>query len=322
MHVSLETLKFCLYLAFSAACLVLGYAARRRNWLTENTSRPIHLITLVGFWSPVALVSFWRLDVDRQLLTVLLFQPAMLAWGGLLGFAIAKTLRLSPDRTGVVILCTALSNQGFTLGAYLCYALLGGDAMSYAITYTMSMNVCAVVMFYPIARHYGPEPNMPIARLIIKSLLDVRAMTLYASAAGLTLSACHVPVPNWLTSGPLLETLFYLGALGSYTAIGLRLHFGKRTARKREHAALAVAKFIGMPAAALAALWLLDAAGLPIADAPRDVLVISAFMPTAIIAVITSNLFHLDARFASALWLWNTAAFVVCALPYLLWSFR
>lgn len=317
-----ETLKFCLYLAFGAACLALGYVARQRGWLAEKTSPSIHLVTLVGFWSPVALVSFWRLEVDRQLLTVLLFQPAMLAWGGLLGFGAARLLRLSPDRTGVVILCAALSNQGFTFGAYLCYALLGGDAMSYAITYTMSMNVCAVVMFYPIARHYGPEPNMPIARLIGRSLLDIRATTLYASAAGIALSALGAPMPGWVTSGPLLETLFYLGALGSYTAIGLRLHFGKRTARKREHAALAVVKFAAMPAAAWAALALLHAAGLPLADVPRDVLYISAFMPTAIIAVITSNLFSLDARFASALWLWNTLGFVVFALPYLLWAFR
>ena len=48
-------------------------------------------------------------------------------------------------------------------------------------------------------------------------------------------------------------------------------------------------------------------------------MMIQAFTPSALNLVIVSNLFHLDARLASVLWLWNTVIFCVVCLPLLIW---
>jgi len=318
-----ETLKFICFALFSAFMLVAANTARRRRWVDEDWSRPLHLHTVVWIWSPVSIISFWNLKLEPQVITLMVLQPLTMLAGWGLVVLFAKARRMNRDETGVLTLCAALSNQGFTLGAYLCYVLFrpATDAMSYAIAFVTSMQVFMVVIFYPVARHYGPEPNQRIWRLVVGSFLDIRAAPLYAAVAGLILNVLDQPVPGWIETTPVLDVMFFIGAVGSYGGIGLRLRLGDVARYLPHHLGLAAVKFLGMPALALAALFLLDAVGLGLSELAAKVIVVSCFMPSAIASVITPNLFHLDARMASVLWLTNTALFCAVPLPLLLWYF-
>jgi predicted permease len=316
------TLKFALFMIFSAAALTAGYGMRKRGLAHESLSRPVHWVTLVVIWSPIVMVMFWRLDVEPQLAVVMLIQPVMMLWCWLVGAALARWLRLPRHQAGVLVLCSALSNQGFTLGGFLCYVLLtpAEDAMSYAVAYVTSMQVFMVLIFYPVARHYGPGDSQPVGKLIAANFTDIRALPLVAAAVGTLLSVLDVgrAFAQSLVDIGAMDVGFFLGAAGSYLGIGLRLRLGDSARYWRLHGALAVVRFAALPLATGLVVWLAPAAGLPLAPLPRDVLMIESFTPVAINAVIISNLFHLDARAASVLWLWNTVLFCLIPLPVLL----
>ncbi len=345
--------RFILFALFSAVCLVAGYFARKRHPRAERFSQPIHLYTVIFFWTPVAGVAMWQLELSEhaeQVLIVLALQPVQMfaAWGVTV-LVLRHLLHRSVGEVGVLILCAVLSNQGFTLGAYLCYAVLSpsDQAMSYAIAYVSVMQVVMIVVFYPVARHYAPgskggAPPKPsaahgepvpggdeaeppagesVGRLIVHSFVDLRALPLYAAITGAVLSARHIPVPEWVGEYHIMEILFFAGAVGSYSGIGLRLRLGDSRKYFKLHAVLAAVRFVAVPAVILAAIGLLHLTPLALEPLPRNVVIIEVLTPSAIASVILPNLFGLDARLASVLWLWNTILFAVICLPIILLVF-
>ena len=61
--------------------------------------------------------------------------------------------------------------------------------------------------------------------------------------------------------------------------------------------------------------------GLPVRALPGAVAAIEGFMPTAVNCVLIANLFGLNTRMASALFVVNTAIFLVLVLPILVFVF-
>ena len=85
------------------------------------------------------------------------------------------------------------------------------------------------------------------------------------------------------------------------------------------HGALAGVQFVVHPLLAAGLLAGLAWGGLAPGHVPWHVILIQAFTPTALNTVMVSNLFHLDARLGSVLWLWNTILFCLGPLPLVLW---
>jgi len=321
-----RTARFLVFIAFSLACCAAGYIARRRKWVTEHASRAVHFYTLILFWSASALIGFWELPLDRpggltQLFILMACQPVLMVAAALVMAPLARAIGCTRPQRGVMILAAGLSNHGFTLGAYLCYAILdpGEAAMAYGIAFVMSMILFNVLLFYPVAQHFSAAAPAPMRTLIRRSLLDVRAMPLYASALGLALNLTLGKAPALLREYYLVDLLFFLGAAGAYGGIGLRLRLGDMHGLYRQHALLAVVQFVFHPLATIGLIALLGLTAAPPGELITRVMTVEAFMPTAIVVVILSNLFHLDARFASILWTVNTAAFCLIPLPLLIW---
>ncbi len=320
------TIRFIIFALFSGVCLAGGYLARKRRAAAEQISRPLHLWTVVLVWSPVALVAFWHLPLDRDTFVLMTLQPVqmLIAWGA--AVLVARMLKCERGQTAVVILSAALSNQGFTLGAYLCYALLSpsDQALSYAMAFVTMMQVFMVLVFYPIARSYSSDTGTqaePMGKLIRQNFLDIRAAPLYLALVGIMLSGFSVAIPSWIGEYHVMEILFFIGAIGSYAGIGLRLRLGDSRKYLKLHFALAAIRFALVPLAMMGVLAMLHFTPLGLGTLPRDVVVIEVFTPTAIAAVIVPNLFGLDARLASVLWLWNTIIWGAICLPVILLVF-
>lgn len=318
-----KTAKLLLFIGFSLICFLLGHQARKRGWASEARSRPLHLHTVIWAWSPVSLLAFWRLPITGeaggQALLLMLSQPPLMVAGALVMLAIAAAAGWRGQQRGVLIIGAAIANHGFTLGAYLCYALLepAEQALSYGIAYVTSMQLFMILLFYPVAHHYGPEEGRSLGRLIAGSFWTPRAAPLYMAIAGVALNLTGAPFPGWVDAWHVMELLFFAGAAGAYTGIGLRCRLGDWHGLLGPHAALFAVQFLAHPLLAIGWVALLHAAGPVPEPLVRDVIVVEAFAPTALNTVMISNLFHLDARMASALWLWNTLAFCVIPLPLL-----
>ena len=316
------TTRFLVFIAFSATALSLGYAARVRGWLYEAASRSIHFVTVVGVWSIAAVFSLWRLPRDPSIVWLLVIQPLLVALTAYGVIPLARRFGCSPRQVGVVAVGAGLSNNGFTLGSYLCYALLHPpeQALAYGIAIVMSMMAWTVPLIYPMARRFGSNNDQSsVARLIVSSFLDIRALPLYAATTGATLAFTGVPFPDAVDRLHVIDVLFYLGALGGYLGIGLRLRLGDSLRFIKQHALLAVVKFAVAPAAVFVMLSAVAASPWPLDPLAASVVQIQATMPTAIVMVMIANLFNLDARMASNLWVCNTVLFVLIPLPVIVW---
>ncbi|MEX2673544.1 MAG: hypothetical protein WD294_15710 [Phycisphaeraceae bacterium] len=321
-----RTITFLIFIAFSMACLALGYAARRRGWLNESVSRPLHLNTLIWLWSPISLVSFWGLplggEAGGQLIVLMLAQPVLMIAAAAAMAPLARAIGCTRSQQGVMILAAALSNHGFTLGAYLCYALLepAADALRYGIAYVTSMQIFMVLIFYPVASRFGIGSGS-IGEMMRSSFLTSRAVPLYAAGAGLLLNLSGLPDPQWVIDTGLMEVMFFLAAAGSYAGIGLLLRVGDSLAAWRMHSVVGFIQFIFHPLATIALIGGLVFTGVLVTPLLRDVMIVEALTPTAINVVIAANIFHLDARLGSVLWVTNTFAFCLFVLPLMLWFF-
>ena len=321
-----RTLKFLIFVVFNLACFTLGYVSRRRGWVAEGWSRPIHLHTLIWLWSPVTLLAFWGLPMHgpgaRDLAILMLAQPVLMVAGALVMAPLAKRIGCGRAQRGPMILAASLSNHGFTLGAYLCYALLqpAEVALGYGIAYVTSMQVFMILIFYPVAHHFGPEDSGSLPRLIAGSFFTLRSLPLYAAAVGAALNLAGIApgLTARLSEWGVMDALFFAGGAGAYIGIGLRFRAADSWDAPRMHGALAMVNFVAHPLFAVALVALLGWTAGPLT---RDVILIQSFMPAALNTVMVSNLFHLDARRASALWLWNTLLFCAAPLPVLLWLY-
>ncbi|MEX0654133.1 MAG: hypothetical protein WD534_00035 [Phycisphaeraceae bacterium] len=334
-----RTFQFVVFCLFSVLCLAGGYALRRKGVVHEDASRPVHFFTVSIIWSAVGLLSLWKLPPAVENLWLLLLEPLLVVVPALLAVPIGWLIGCTPRQIGVLAVAAGVGNLGFTLGGYLCYTLLsdpalldggrtdatpqqvGDAALAYAIAQVTIMSTVAIVMLYPIARHFGDidSTGESLLTLIRRSLVDWRALPALTAVVGAVFAYTHVPYPAVFDRIHLIDILFYLGALGGYAGIGLRLHLGGPWRGVRQHVALAVLKFAIIP---LVTLGLLALATLtPWSPPPlmRSVMLVEAFVPTAIQTVIIANLFHLDPRWASRLWLVNTLAFLVLPLPVMLW---
>jgi predicted permease len=322
-----RTLQFTIFCVFNALCLAAGYGARRRNLLGEHVARPIHYVTVSVIWGGVALLSIWKLPPERANLWLIAIEPLLVIIPAFAVIPVARWMGCNNKQTGVLATSAGLGNLGFTLGAYLCYTLLDGPetsgdaALAYAVAQVNLMAMAGVLALYPLARHFGESPthDQSVTRLIVTSFFDFRALMVHCAILGCVLAYMNVPFPAVIEKVYAIDILFYLGGFGGYFAIGLRLRLGDTRRYLREHALLAAVKFAGIPLLSLGILALMNLTPVPLAPLGQKVVLVEAFMPMAIQGVMIANLFHLDGRMASTLWVVNTALFVLLPLPVIVW---
>lgn len=321
----LPTIKFIAFTLFSVSVFVFGYVARRRQWLDERHSRTVHFHTVVWGWSLGSMLSVWKLPIEWEsgwllpLLILLMVLPMLgMAW-------LVRVMRLPADKAGVLVVGAGFSNLGFTLGAYLCYVLIDHEhALGFAGTVMAIFNIAMVLIGYPVARWYSVKAGAQTGstnlwQLMGRSLSGWTSLPIYTAIVGLALSMSGVPFPRMIEQVGLLDIMMFGIAFGGYLGVGMRVRVDGFTDAWREHAALAAFKFVITPAVGFGLIALVAATPWPMHHAAEQVFQLMGFMPAGITMVILANLFHLDARFAGRLWLWNMVIFCVFVLPLILW---
>ena len=129
-------------------------------------------------------------------------------------------------------------------------------------------------------------------------------------------------MPAWLSGklriGPLplslTNCLIGLAIALMYFTIGLRIHFSELGKYKNLYGPLLAVKFVIGPAIA-AVLVGLGGLFSEIHPVSRAVIIIEATVPVALYSVLISNMFELNGRLASLLFLVSTVVYLVAVLP-------
>ena len=258
--------------ALVLAMLVLGYLFQRLKALPADAAQALTLVVLYVCLPAAVLRYAPRLELSGALLGVaavpwLLLVATVLAVG-----ALARLLKLRRDQHGVLLLTVALGNTSF-LGYPLTRALIGEDALPYAVVYDQfgAFLIMSTFGLWVLARYGGdadPSPREMARKVVLFP-------PLWALVVGLTVMPASPP--SWI-DGALLRLSEALLPLAMLT-IGLSVQFALPRDELKPLAAGLVLKLALMPALALLLVPLLGMTG----DMARTT-VLEAAMPSMVTA--------------------------------------
>ncbi|KAA2284074.1 AEC family transporter [Arenimonas fontis] len=271
------------------AMLALGLLFRRLHLLPENAGEVLNLVVLYVCLPAAVLLYAPRLRLEPALLAVAAVPWLLLAVVVPLVALLVRWLHLRRDEGAVLLLCLALGNTSF-LGYPLVRALLGEEALPYAVVYDQfgAFLILSTFGLYVLARYGGDhEPGWrDMARRI------VTFPPFLAMVFGLTLMPSDPPA--WIAGGlqRLADALLPLVVL----AIGLGLQLRLPLDELKPLAAGLVSKLLLLPLVAWGLVWLLGVQG-----TMRDAVVLESAMPPMVTAAALAISHRLAPRLAAAL---------------------
>lgn len=271
------------------AMLALGMLFARLRVMPANAAEVLNLVVLHVCLPAAVLLHVPKLTFDASLLGVATTPWLLAAATLVLVLPLARWLRFRRDETAVLLLCVALGNSSF-IGYPMVAALLGDDAVAYAVVYDQFGTFLLLSTFglTILARYAGDAPPgwRDIARRI------VRFPPVWALAFGLTLMPATPP--PWIASAlqNLAAALLPLVML----AVGLSIQLRMPRDELRPLAAGLALKLLVMPAIALPLSWLFGMSGTML-----QANVLESAMPGMITAAALAIAAGLAPRLAAAL---------------------
>ena len=211
---SLDALLFVLLM------LALGYGCARLRLFPDNTAEVLNLFALY-LCLPAAVLRFVpKLQFGADLALVALVPWLVLALSIALILPLARLLRLRDEERAVLLLCVPLGNTSF-LGYPLTEALLGSDALPYAVIYDQfgSFLILTSWGLWILARYGGdarPTPAMMLRKLL-------RFPPFVALVFALTLMPAEPPALIASVLAKLSDTLLPTAVLAVGLSLKLRL---------------------------------------------------------------------------------------------------
>jgi predicted permease len=275
--------------ALILAMLALGLLFQRLRVFPENAGEVLNKVVLYVLLPAAVLIYAPRLALGRELLAVAAIPWALLLATVLLVNGVTRLLKLRPDEHAVLLLCVALGNTSF-LGYPLVRALLGEDALPYAVIYDQfgAFLIMSTFGLYVLAR-YGGDAK-PTVGLIARRVVSFPPFL--ALVVGLTVMPENPP--EWIAGGlqRLADALLPLVVL----AIGLTLKLALPREELKPLVAGLTLKLAVMP---LIALGL--AAALGMTGQLHDTVVLESAMPSMITAAALAISHNLAPRLAAAM---------------------
>lgn len=319
---NISTIRLISMLIVLAGGLFLGYIASNKFGMPENYAKKIMTIILLIFNWPVALFVIWTLKLEPKLVWLPITGVVLMLCVTGLSVPIAMMLNLDKKSKITFMLASCLSNLGYTGGAFVCYALFGAAALAMANLYVVLWLPTAYFVFFPLLKVMELRQNDPQSRFKMIQMLDLRYVVLPAILAGLILNISGLKQPGFIKDFYVVDFFIYTASALSFFAIGLRVKLSRFKNYISLYFQLATVKFILTPLAAFLIIYIFGLAGHRLEGLVRNVIIVMAVTPSAIIVVTMSNVFDLDSKMASALWVVNMAVFTFVVVPILFFVFN
>ena len=291
-------------LAVIIICLAIGLVLQRLRRWPEGAAATLNLYVIYVALPALVLAEIPRLTLDRHALLPVVFAWVIMAVTAAVTWITARLLNWSRGVTGVLMLTIPLGNTGF-LGLPLIEALLGSQAMPYAILYDQFGTFLALNTYGILLAAYYSGGSVTASRLF-KTIVSFPPFI----ALLLAFATLWLDYPVWLSHA--FERISSTLVPVVMVAVGLQF----RLRLEREYLApigLGVFYMLGLtPLLAMLILWVFDISG-PAAN----VIILQAAMPAMISAGVLAMSYNLLPRLAASLvgyslllslftvWLWR-----------------
>jgi predicted permease len=297
--------------------LTSGYLAANRFGVPERWSKTIMTAVLVSFGWMIALLVIWQMHLDKQLIWLPTVGALVMLTVTAVSMVIFPAKKYPRKSRQTLILAAALSNLGYTGGAFICYALFGTVGLAMANIYLVFFYPIIYLAFFPWIKVSQLKDTTCTGRLKISAVLDIRLVALPAVIIATVLNIANVKVPRFISDFHIVDIMVYTASALSFFAIGLMVNFSRLKNYIRLYFQLFAIKFILTPAVAVLFIFLLALAGQDLNDLFKKVIIVLAVSPSAVFMVTMTNVFDLDAPLAGAIWVVTTAVFIAAVVPVL-----
>lgn len=313
--------QFLIFSTMTYGFLLLGWAARKVRPALEQASRGVSRLTVLLIETPTIVLVYWGIE-NRVLgsnLKLAVIAVCVMSLSGAIGYLVARLYRLERQGVGTYTVASLLSNNGPTLGGFLCLLYLGDEALELSQIYTLFAVPYFFTVIFLVARNFAPGRKRGLVEVLRANFQDpISVLPNSAMVIGLLLSIFRVPYPAFLD---LPRTILVFAAVILYsTSFGLGMHIRSMVASLGRYLGMLPVKFVVAPAAGigLGLLFGYSPATDPLAF---KTLIIQASMPVAIWSVVACKIFALDDNLAVGLWVFTTVS-VAALLPVFEWVTR
>ncbi len=313
--------QFLVFSTMTYGFLLLGWAARKARPSLERTSRDLSRYTVLLVETPTIVLVYWGIEsrVLGRHLGLAVIAVCVMSLSGVAGYLVGRLYRQDRQATGTYTVGALLSNNGPTLGGFLCLLYLGDDALELSQIYTLFTVPYFFTVIFLVARNFAPGRKRSLVSVLRANFEDpISILPNSAMVIGLLLSILGVPYPAFLR---LPRTILVFAAVILYsTSFGLGMHVRSMLASLGRYLGMLPVKFVIAPLAGigLGLLFGYSPATDPLAF---KTLVIQSCMPVAIWSVVACKLFALDDNLAVGLWVFTTVS-VAALLPVFGWLAR
>lgn len=301
------------------APLAVGYVLHQRRIVSDESVNRLIRFNVIFVYTLLSLLSFWVLPISWSLLAIPLFGFLLvLIPGGIGTFFFARRLDSWLDR-GAYIASAMLANLG-TLGGVCAFILYAEQGFAYTQIIGTCQNILLVLVVFPLAQYCYMKHTHSLRKTNrFHSFCDLffswNQLSLVGMAAGLCLNAFGIPRPAALA--PVFQGLVHLAAWIAMLPVGFLIDFHQVRQYEKKVRSITLIRFLITPG--LFSLLIFSLVSDPVA---RGTLLICAFCPTAINAVLTARLYHLSTDLSVASFVITTAAFLPVIFPVLFFFLR
>ena len=296
--------------------ITIGYWIRRSNILRPEIPDYMMEIGIVIVEPILACLSFWIIPLETQLVWLLIFGTIMVFAPGIIASSIAKRKFQNPLERGGFILGAMLSNRG-VIGMLTVFAIYG--EIGYALVQIAMITGPLILYLYcfPLAEHYyqsfyhSKKKRDPILSIFINR----RQMPMLGIALGITLNILNIDRPS--VAGILFPYLVHASAWLFVIPVGYSIEFHEIKTYWKKTLDILWIKFILTPLLIFILLQIMN-----IGQPASQVIMILAFAPTAIYAVVTARLFKLNVHVPMTAFLLTTFVYFIFVLPLIFRWFR
>ncbi len=296
------------------APLAVGYCLHQRSLVSGEAINKLIRFNVICIYTLLSVLSFWVLPISGNLIIVPIFGFLLVLLPGAIGTLLfIKKFPSWLDR-GAYIASAMLANIG-TLGGVCAFILYDEQGFAYTQIIGTCQNILLVLVIFPMAQYCYMKHTHAIRKTNrFHSFCDMffswNQLSLVGMAAGLLLNAFGVARPAVLA--PVFQGLVHVAAWIAMLPVGCLIDFHQVRQYARRVRSLTLLRFVITPAIFGILIYLF-------VDDPivQGTLLICAFCPTAINAVLTSRLYHLTTDLAVSSFVITTGAFLPVIFPVL-----
>ena len=291
--------------------LLLGYACQYQHKLKDGFFNKMILNNILVVCPVVSFLSFWVMPLSREMLWLPVISIAMGLVPGMMAAFIAQRKYADDRERGAYVMAASLSNLG-TIGGICVFLIYGEHGYGYQQIIVLFQYVLMFMVCYPLAQYYETRASGSGGqRVSLRSLLlSKNQLAVAGILLGGVLQYAGVPRPQALDGAA--QIFIHAGAWTGLIPVGYSIDFARIRRYWFSLFDLSLIKFVVAPAMIYFLSHLVIRNEVMLGS-----LLVLASMPSAVNAVVTARLYHLNVDLDVAAFIVTTLVFLVVVYPLL-----